>query len=213
MKRIQILLVALIFVLPLCAQTRQWSELEQGNAAYRDGRYASAEEHYLRLLQQDPENAIAHYNLGLAYLEQQNTEAALQSFSDVVRLSRSDDLKASAWHNIGVIHEGLALVDDAQRMDLLRKAIDAYKESLRVNPTDDETRYNLALCQQQLRNDNQNEQQQQQPQQEEQQPQDEPQQQQDPTQQLMNLAQRAEDDTRKKINEARTQQHGLDKNW
>lgn len=216
MNRLILFLFVYYIAFPICAQTRQWSALEQGNSAFRNGHYAEAEKHYLKLLQQQPNNAAAHYNLGCAYMEQQNTEAALQAFADAVRLSDNEELKARAWHNIGVLHQGKAVADQAERAALLHKAADAYKESLRVNPSDDETRYNLALCQHQLRNDDNSQQQnqeQQQNQDQENQPQDQPEQQQDPTQQLMNLAQRAEDDTRQKINEARAQQRSLDKNW
>ncbi len=214
MKRLVILINAFFACLVLFAQSSQWKVLEQGNQAYSGGRYAEAEKHYLQLLQLQPDYAIAHYNLGLAYMGQQNTEAALKAFEDAIRLTTDENLKARAWHNIGVIREGQALVDAAERTNLLQKAADAYKESLRANPHDDETRYNLALCQHQLRSE-QNQQQDQQDQQQDntQRQQDSPEPQQDPTEQLMNLAQRAEDDTRQKINEARSQQRSLDKNW
>lgn len=214
MNRLLFLLLAFAAVQSLLAQTRLWSALAQGNAAYAEGRYAEAERQYLQILQQQPDNAAAHYNLGLAYMGQRNDEAAIQAFADAARLSESGDLASRAWHNIGVIRQSAAVADAAARQNLLQQAADAYKESLRLNPSDDETRYNLALCQHQLRNDEDNSQQQQQQQQQEQPDQQPPpEQQQDPTQQLMNLSQRAEDDTRQKINDARTQQRSLDKNW
>lgn len=213
MTRLLIFLLALLPMSRAASQTQEWSALKRGNAAYRDGRYAAAEKCYIQALQTQPDNATAHYNLGCAYMAQQNEDAALQAFSDAIRLSADESLAARAWHNIGAIRQGQSLVDATQRPELLRKAADAYKESLRANPADEETRYNLALCQHQLRGDNQNNQQEQQEQNEQQEPQDKPEPQQDPTQQLLNLAQRAEDDTRQKINEARQQPRGLDKNW
>ena len=48
-----------------------------------------------------------------------------------------------AYHNIGVICQG---------HQMFAEAIEAYKESLRNNPADNETRYNLALCMRQQKN-------------------------------------------------------------
>ena len=52
-----------------------------------------------------------------------------------------------AFHNIGVI---------CQKKQLFSEAIEAYKESLRNNPSDNETRYNLELCKRQLKNQKNN---------------------------------------------------------
>lgn len=213
MKRIFSLLFLVAAALPLAAQTAEWGAVERGNAAYRAARYADAERAYIEALQAQPDNAAAHYNLGLAYLAQDNTDAALRAFEDAARLAPDDDLAARAYHNIGVIRQGQALVDDAAHTDLLRRAADAYKQSLRRNPADDETRYNLALCQHQLRQDDNQDQQQQQQQQQQDDQQDNSNPPPSSTQQLLNLAQRAEDDTRQRINAARQQPRASAKNW
>ncbi len=214
MKHGLLILLSFFASLSVVAQSADWSVVERGNRLYRQGHYAEAEKCYLQVLHQAPDNATAHYNLGCAYLAQQNTEAALKAFEDAARLSEGTPLSAQAWHNIGVIHQGQAATDVASSRKFLQEAAEAYKESLRLNPSDEETRYNLALCQYQLRNDEQNNQEQQEEQEQEQnQQQDQPEQQQDPTQQLLNLARRAEDDTRQKINQARSQQDAMDKNW
>ena len=61
-------------------------------------------------------------------------------------------VRAMAYHNIGFIHQNNKDYD---------RAIDAYKEALRNNPYDDDTRYNLALCQKQRQQQQQDRQQQQ----------------------------------------------------
>ncbi|MBR1837987.1 MAG: tetratricopeptide repeat protein [Bacteroidaceae bacterium] len=215
MPRFILLILSFIITLPLVAQSPAWSAMQRGNEAYRQGHYAEAEKCFLQLLQQQPDYAAAHYNLGLAYMGQQQTEAALKSFEEAIQHATEEDLAARAWHNIGVIRQGQALTDAANHTSYIRQAAEAYKESLRLHPSDDETRYNLALCQEQLRQEQSQQQQDQQDQQDSSssQPQDQPQESQDPTQQLMNLAQRAEDDTRQKIQDARAQQRNLDKNW
>ena len=52
-----------------------------------------------------------------------------------------------AYHNMGVI---------CQKHQMFSEAIEAYKESLRNNPSDNETRYNLELCRRQLKNQKKN---------------------------------------------------------
>ena len=53
------------------------------------------------------------------------------------RLEKAPRRKAMVYHNLGVV---------CQQHQLYDQAIAAYEESLRNNPNDNETRYNLALC-------------------------------------------------------------------
>ncbi len=68
-------------------------------------------------------------------------------FENAGKTETSKLRKSKSYHNIGVI---------CQSHQMFAEAIDAYKESLRYNPGDDETRYNLALCQKQLKNQDNN---------------------------------------------------------
>ena len=130
--------------------------------------------------------------------------------------------KAQAYHNMGVVLQG---AHD------FKNAIEAYKEALRNNPNDDETRYNLVLCQRQLKNDGnggqsqqqqqQDEQDQQQQQQEQEQQQQQQQQQEPPmskenAEQLLNAAMQQEKQTQQRMQEAKQQQskrRRIEKNW
>ena len=126
-------------------------------------------------------------------------------------------VRAMAYHNIGFIHQNNKDYD---------RAIDAYKEALRNNPYDDDTRYNLALCQKQRQRQQQDQQQQQQNQQSEngndKQQQDRQQQQQnneeqmseDNIEQILNLTRQAEQQTRKKMeNAGQPRRKQLEKGW
>ena len=89
-------------------------------------------------------------------------EEAMEQYAGAARIEKDKSKLAQTFHNIGVVFH--AQKDYA-------KAIEAYKESLRNNPKDDETRYNLALAQKMLKdqqNRNQNQDQNQQEQQEKQ---------------------------------------------
>ena len=126
--------------------------------------------------------------------------------------------------------EGKRVLGPPQDIREVKNAIEAYKEALRNNPNDDETRYNLVLCQRQLKNDGnggQNQQQQQQDQQDQQQqqeqeqPQQQQQQQQEPpmskenAEQLLNAAIQNEKQTQDKLQKAQQQpqRRAIQKNW
>lgn len=139
MKTIQYILMALF--LSLCAQTvdaqsdRQF--LRNGNKFYREQNYAKAEVEYRKALGKNASNTQAMYNLGCALLQQQKDSAAITQFETAGKTEKAHLRKAMAYHNIGVI---------CQKRQLYAEAIEAYKESLRHNPNDNATRYNLALC-------------------------------------------------------------------
>ncbi len=139
MKTIQYILMALF--LSLCAQTvdaqsdRQF--VRNGNKFYREQNYAKAEVEYRKALGKNASNTQAMYNLGCALLQQQKDSAAITQFENAGKTEKAHLRKAMAYHNIGVI---------CQKRQLYAEAIEAYKESLRHNPNDNATRYNLALC-------------------------------------------------------------------
>ena len=70
----------------------------------------------------------------------------MQEYEKAAPLEKNPAYKASMYHNMGVI---------LQSQKQFGPAIECYKEALRNNFRDDETRYNLALCQHQLKNQNQ----------------------------------------------------------
>lgn len=139
MKTIQYMLMALF--MSLCAQTvdaqsdRQF--VRNGNKFYREQNYAKAEVEYRKALGKNASNTQAMYNLGCALLQQQKDSVAITQFETAGKTEKAHLRKAMAYHNIGVI---------CQKRQLYAEAIEAYKESLRHNPNDNATRYNLALC-------------------------------------------------------------------
>lgn len=210
------------------AQTREWKLLHQGNRSFNAGDYASAEQYYREALKSDPRNTRAIFNLGDTYLAQNNPQEAMKMYADAAKSEPNKVIRAMAFHNMGYIHH---------KNKQYAEAIKYYKEALRNNPHDEDTRYNLALCQKQLK-DNQSEQDKQSNQEnpsegnEEQQqdnPQNQPQKKQsDPqneqngegmsdsnAEQLLNLSRQAEQDTRNKLNRQSLtpRKKSLRKNW
>lgn len=117
--------------------------VRSGNKLYREQNYAKAETEYRKALGRNGGNTQAMYNLGCALMSQQKDSAAIVQFERAGKSEPAKLRKAMAYHNIGVI---------CQKHQMYGEAIEAYKESLRNNPADHETRYNLALCMRQQKN-------------------------------------------------------------
>lgn len=130
--------------------------MRSGNKLYNDSLFVKAEVDYRKALELNPKSTDAMYNLGNALLMQNKAKEAMEQFDAVTRIEKDKSKLARAYHNMGVI---------LQSSKQYPQCIEAYKQSLRNNPHDDETRYNLALAQKMLKDQqqqqNQNQQQEQ----------------------------------------------------
>lgn len=159
--------------------------LRSGNKLYNDSLFIKAEVDYRKALEINPKSTDAMFNLGNALLMQQKAKEAMEQYESVSKIEKDKDKLAQIYHNMGVI---------LQSSKQLPQCIEAYKESLRNNPKDDETRYNLALAQKLLKDQqqdqqNQDQQQQQKEQKEDKQEQNQDQQEQDQKEQQQNQQQ------------------------
>ena len=113
--------------------------IREGNRLYRQKQYAQAEVLYRKAIAKKADNPQAVYNLGCALMMQQKDSAAIVQYENATKLEKNKLRQSKSWHNIGVMCQSHKMYDEAVR---------AYEQSLRLNPSDDETRYNLALCKQ-----------------------------------------------------------------
>ena len=127
--------------------------LRSGNKLYNDSLFIKAEVDYRKALELNPKSTDAMFNLGNALLMQQKAQEAMEQYESVSKIEKDKEKLAQIYHNMGVI---------LQSSKQLTQCIEAYKESLRNNPKDEETRYNLALAQKLLKDQQQNQQNQQQ---------------------------------------------------
>ena len=109
----------------------------QGNEKLSED-FVSAEMEYRKAVSVKPNNAKGSYNLGNAYYKSGLFDEALSRHLETIKNSTSKSEKHKAFHNIGN-----ALMQQQQ----CKEAVEAFKNALRNNPTDDESRYNLALAQ------------------------------------------------------------------
>ena len=134
------------------AQKTDRDYLRSGNKLYADSLFVKAEVDYRKALDVNPKSTDAMFNLGNSLLMQQKAKEAMEQFEAASKLEKEKKNKlAEIYHNMGVI---------LQSSKQLPQCIEAYKESLRNNPKDDETRYNLVLAQKQLKDQQQQQQQQ-----------------------------------------------------
>lgn len=121
--------------------------LRSGNKLYNDSLFIKAEVDYRKALEINPKSTDAMFNLGNSLLMQQKAKEAMEQFESASKVEKDRDKLAQIYHNMGVI---------LQSSKQYPQCIEAYKESLRNNPKDDETRYNLALAQKLLKDQQQN---------------------------------------------------------
>jgi Ca-activated chloride channel family protein len=118
-------------------------DVREGNKLYNQLKFEEAEIAYKKALDKNPNYAKASYNLGnTIYQKNQNKEAVFQ-YDLAEKIAPNKMSKAETFHNIGN-----AFMKEKQ----YDKAIEAYKNSMRNNSKDDETRYNLAMAQKLLKN-------------------------------------------------------------
>lgn len=117
-------------------------DVREGNELYNQQKFEEAEIVYKKALDKNPNYAKASYNLAnTIYQQNKNKEAVFQyDLADKIAPNRMS--KAEIFHNIG---------NSFMKEKQYDKAVDAYKNSMRNNSKDDETRYNLALAQKLLK--------------------------------------------------------------
>lgn len=206
-RRTLLLVCGLLWSVMAQAQNESWKLVHDGNRAFRQGMYQTALSCYEKALSINPHNHGAQFNKGNALMATHQDSAALKELEKAATDDQRPLYRAAARHNMGTIFQRQA--SGAQQIgmknQLLRQAIEQYKEALRNNPMLEAARYNMVLCQKQLK-DQKDDDQQQSPQP---QPKPQPKQQQQP---LINYSRQAEQQTRQRMQQ-RQPQRALRKNW
>ena len=92
---------------------------------------STAEKAYRQALKANPRSARAAFNLGDVYLNKKDAQNALKFYEQAAKQEKSKLVRAMAYHNMGYIHHVAKEYD---------RAINYYKDALRNNPKDDDTR-------------------------------------------------------------------------
>ena len=152
-----VILFLLLFTVTSAFAQQERSAIQRGNRAFERGNFIEAETEFREALLRNQKSPSARFNLGNALFMQQKFDRAREQFEIVAIAEEDEMMRARAFHNIG---------NTFAYEHNFAQAIDAYRRALKLNPRDEDTRYNLALanallqqqqsqCQQQQNDDNQ----------------------------------------------------------
>jgi tetratricopeptide (TPR) repeat protein len=115
--------------------------IRNGNQLYQNKKFDAAEKKYKQALVKNKESKEAGFNLGDALYEQKKYEEATELYNATAKKTKDKKLQSQAYHNLG----------NAQLQNKkYEESINAYKNALKLNPEDDDTRYNLAYAKSKL---------------------------------------------------------------
>jgi tetratricopeptide (TPR) repeat protein len=201
-------LALLLVVSPVHGQTVR-SHVNSGNEAYGKNRFSDAEAEYKKALEIDPASRVAQMNLGNAYYKQQRFDEAHRVYNNGVTTTKNPTGQSMAYYDLG---------NTLFRTNKLPESIEAYKQALRLNPSDEEARYNYLLAKDRLKQQQnqkqqggQNQQNQNQQNQKNQQQQNQNQQNQQKNQQQQQPQQSKQDQTRQQQSQAQQQKNQMPK--
>lgn len=146
------LLFFLLTSVDVIAQKVERNYIRRGNRAFEDSLFIDAEINYRKAIELNPNSTISKFNLANTLLTQNKAQEAMELYVASAQIEKDKTKLGHIYHNIGIIFHSQKDYE---------KAIEAYKSSLRNNPKDDETRYNLALAQKMQKEQQQNQKQEQ----------------------------------------------------
>jgi Ca-activated chloride channel family protein len=117
------------------AKAQQAEEyLRKGNEFYKQQKFAEAEKEFSEALKKEPSNKTVINNLASTQYRLKKNDEAKKQFEKLATGENDNNSKATARYNIGAI---------LSKEKKLEESVEAYKESLRLNPEDKQARENL----------------------------------------------------------------------
>jgi Ca-activated chloride channel family protein len=151
--RLWLIITAVLLMLPLLAYPQSDKKfIRQGNREYNKDKFGDSEISYRRAADKNKESADAVFNTGDALYKQQKYEDAGKQFIQNADMNEDKLKKAGSLYNLG---------NSLLKANKVQESIEAYKGSLKLNPDNIETKYNLAYAQDLLQKQQQQQQEQQ----------------------------------------------------
>lgn len=167
MKRyLHIILILLLVGLPAVSQAQSGTarkETRKGNREYKSKYYDKAEVNYRRAIHDDSNAYRANYNLGNSLYKQKKYEEAAKHYGQALEHpDLGNKTRSQILHNRGNsnLKAGLQKENRADGMQQFQQAVNDYQESLKLNPKNEDTRYNLSYAKKLLQQAQQQQQQQ-----------------------------------------------------
>lgn len=164
MKRIVFIVLLTAFAVNLSAQKTVRQSIRKGNKAFKEQRYSAAETDYAKAMEENAASKEASFNLANTYYKQNRHDEAINEYKYYLTLeNESPKNMSAAWSNIGNTFLKKKASEKSQmqaqqggqpqkqQADNLQMSMEAYKNALRLNPTDDATRENLAIVQKMIK--------------------------------------------------------------
>jgi tetratricopeptide (TPR) repeat protein len=115
--------------------------IRQGIKSYDHGDFSEAEVQFRKAKDINHESFEAEYNTGAALYKQEKFEESSKQYLNLSQKAEDPNSMGNVWHNIG---------NSLLESQKYGESIEAYKNSLRLNPKDQDTKYNLAYAMQKL---------------------------------------------------------------
>lgn len=150
----------LFMLLPILVKAQEENAaIREGNKLYHDRQFEKAMPAYQKAVEQNPKNFTARYNLANARFRTGNLPDAEKAYGDLIENTSDNKYKEKGYYNKGVTFT---------KQQKLQESIDAYKDAIKLDPTDEDARFNLQKALTEQKKQNQSQQQQKQPQQKQQ---------------------------------------------
>ena len=152
MKRILPIILFTLLLLPsltVAQNSNARKDTRKGNREYKANHFDRAEVDYRRALHYDSTAYRAHYNLGNTLYRQKKYEEATQHYSQALEHPGLDKkTRSRLFHNRGNsnLKAGLQKENRSEGMQQFQQAVNDYQEALKLNPKNDDTRYNLSYA-------------------------------------------------------------------
>jgi tetratricopeptide (TPR) repeat protein len=148
-KRVQLVLLAFVILLPLSGIAQQENKLiKKGNEAYNKKEYSEAAKQYRQVTDKNPANTTAQHNLGNALYKSDKSSDAVEAYDKALEAATTPEDRARIYYNKAVV---------LQNQKKLPECVEAYKAALKINPADEDARLNLQKALQQQKQKQQQE--------------------------------------------------------
>jgi Ca-activated chloride channel homolog len=146
MKTNLILFVIMLIQINVFSQNIN-KDIRQGVKLYEDSSYVEAEQKFRNALQKDQDSFVSSFNLADAIYKQENYEKSESLFKALTEKAETKKEKSMSYHNFG---------NSLFKQKKIKESVEAYKNALRNNPSDIESKYNLSLAQKLLKKQKEN---------------------------------------------------------
>ncbi len=148
MKKLKINSVLFVLILFAIGSQESFSQslrglVNDGVENYNEGNFSDAEVNFKKGVEKSPESFEAKFNLGDAYFKQERYDEAIKSYQSAMASAIDDLEKARVHYNIG---------NSLLKSQKINESIEEYKKSLKLNPGDQEAKYNLSYALELLKN-------------------------------------------------------------